>query len=1075
MARRIHVIGYSAHVRCCAIDKNFEYLFSLENVGVSQSFSFSRFVIKIFSLIALFHFFNQSIAAAPRPEWANEPEFIPTRAHAIGTMTSIAQDKQGFLWFGSHYDIHRFDGYKRIIYSPNPKDPSAIAGGQIKDIVVSNSNTVWVATGANGLSAYLPLADAFTNFEHQENNKESIPSNNVFALAVDRVGGVWVGTGNGLARVDDISHQIKRYQIHLGGVNSEKSSTGSKVIRALFLDANDQLWVGHELGLSQINTKTGHAAPLRLQVKDGAIWQGAVSSIYQTSDGTVWIGTEKQGLGRISDGRILFYPVNQEKQKSLKNPNIKDMIQVKDKLWVGTYGGGISIIDLTDYKLLQTIKASTEDQDSGVATVWRFLIDDSGLLWISTTGGIFKYNPDADAFVFLKKQESDPRSLSFNNILAVFEHSDGNIWISYLSNGLDILDASFNKIKHLNPDTTRDNWFSTHITDIVEDGTGKVWLASYGEGIIQVDSNQETMTHYTEGLLNPKISVLLHDQGRLFIGTHEGLNVLDLKTNTMQAITKVKGETTGAVGRIFDMVLYTDNSLWIASSNGLYVLPPGEQELLYLPSEPDKAGGLLGKAFMELEVDDQGRLILRSVGYGVEVMTDWDGSNGKFKSLFDSLDMEDKTTGHLSSDKLGRLWTILGVFSENFSDFRPLKSIDGLNLNAHSWTNSHGKTRSGLLLYSTKAGLNVFDPSTVKLWNYHPPIVATEILVEGEKKTLADDQVLNLPPNNRGVSIEFSALDFSSPDSNRYEYRLEGYDESWQTSSVDRRLVSFMNLAPGKYELRVRGTNHHGKWSDNELVIPIHQLAAWYQTLWFKAIVLLLILILGYSIHEYRLRLLKARTNLLKKMVRERTEELASANGELASANSNLENANNELQSLAKELELLATTDSLTGLANVRRFREFLNKVWSASIREKQELSVILLDVDYFKRYNDTYGHQKGDDCLQSVAQVLKNNVHRPLDLAARYGGEEFVIILSNTGKEGALQVAERVRKGVEALTVLHESSDVAKHVTVSLGVATTRPDASRTSDALIKKADDELYVAKENGRNRVSAGNLEV
>ena len=114
------------------------------------------FIISSLTLVA-----NASPTQSVKPEWADEPYFIPTRPHAIGTITAMAQDKQGFLWLGSHYDIHRYDGYKRRIFSPNPKDPNAISGGQIKDIVVSQSNKVWVATGANGLSVYSPQSESF--------------------------------------------------------------------------------------------------------------------------------------------------------------------------------------------------------------------------------------------------------------------------------------------------------------------------------------------------------------------------------------------------------------------------------------------------------------------------------------------------------------------------------------------------------------------------------------------------------------------------------------------------------------------------------------------------------------------------------------------------------------------------------------------------------------------------------------------------------------------------------------------------------------------------------------------------
>ena len=170
-------------------------------------------------------------------------------------------------------------------------------------------------------------------------------------------------------------------------------------------------------------------------------------------------------------------------------------------------------------------------------------------------------------------------------------------------------------------------------------------------------------------------------------------------------------------------------------------------------------------------------------------------------------------------------------------------------------------------------------------------------------------------------------------------------------------------------------------------------------------------------------------------------------------------------------LERLATLDGLTGIANRRAFDDRLQHEWSRAGRANAPLSLILADVDYFKRYNDVYGHQGGDDCLKAVAAVFQRLAFRSADLAARYGGEEFAIILPSTDLEGALQVGERIRAEVEAMALPHAGSEAAQWVTLSVGVATLYPDAgARTGlpGALVSLADQALYRAKDGGRNRV-------
>ncbi|WP_237395413.1 diguanylate cyclase [Okeania sp. KiyG1] len=169
-----------------------------------------------------------------------------------------------------------------------------------------------------------------------------------------------------------------------------------------------------------------------------------------------------------------------------------------------------------------------------------------------------------------------------------------------------------------------------------------------------------------------------------------------------------------------------------------------------------------------------------------------------------------------------------------------------------------------------------------------------------------------------------------------------------------------------------------------------------------------------------------------------------------------------------QELERLATIDSLTAVANRREFDQYFRQQWQVLKREQLPLTIIMCDIDYFKSYNDTYGHQTGDYCLRQIAQAIKRSVKRPADLVARYGGEEFAIILPNTVIEGGIHVAERIQQQVRLLEIVHHLSDVSRYVTVSMGVASIVPNQQLSSEVLILAADRGLYKAKKQGKNMI-------
>ncbi|MGV8042338.1 MAG: GGDEF domain-containing protein [Thermoanaerobaculaceae bacterium] len=252
----------------------------------------------------------------------------------------------------------------------------------------------------------------------------------------------------------------------------------------------------------------------------------------------------------------------------------------------------------------------------------------------------------------------------------------------------------------------------------------------------------------------------------------------------------------------------------------------------------------------------------------------------------------------------------------------------------------------------------------------------------------------------------------------------------------------------GHYTFKVWGRDYAGNVAGPvELAFAIRPApwVAWWAWLGYAALAVLVVL----GVLHLRTRAHRRREEELRALMDARTRELRQAN------------------ELLVELSYL---DPLTGIGNRRRFEERLLSEWKRAVRAKSYLSLVMIDIDHFKPYNDGYGHQRGDECLKAVATALVDGLPRAGDSVARYGGEEFAVILPLTDRTGAVKVAESLRVRVEALALPHGSSSVAPVVTISCGVATFVPTIDIHTDELIRLADEALYHAKQGGRNQTRA-----
>lgn len=958
-----------------------------------------------------------------RKVWKAPADGLPSNV-----VQAILQTRDGYLWLGTESGLVRFDGVSFTTF--DTENSPGLGHNTIQDLAEDASGNLWIATWGGGLTRY--SRGQFTSWSVGA----GLTSSFIRSVVVDKDDSVWLGTfGKGVFKFEN------GVFTHFG----EEHGLCGLEIRTLFLDVAGRLWVGtRKGGLCFLDGQTfrmvsadqglpSDYVTALAQDNEGRLWVGTsagvarlegdrfttwtqneglsgdrVSTIYQDRDGNVWVGTRGAGLNRLrEDGFVSFSAGSGD-----PGDHVRTLYEDKEgNLWVGTYGGLVQLADGT---------VVTHSIDEGLSNdlVWPILQDLRGDLWVGTWNGLNRWT-DGEFQVFT---EAD--GLPANGVFSLAEDSQGNLWIGTFGGGLaKYSDAGFSTI------TRGDGLADDTIWALFEDSKGALWIGTNGGGVQRLkDGHFDTFTT-KEGLSDNIISVIYEDDnGVVWIGTRTaGLNRLEDGQFTL--FNSDNGLPNDEVRCIYEA---GDGTLWIGTRGGLVRLKNGQFSTIGMAQGlPDRI------AYWVLE-DDQHNLWVSS-------------SRGIYRVALDQLNA-------VADGKLPRVDSLL--FGE--ADGMKRAECNGGSQPA-GW-----KTRDGHLWFPTSSGAVTIDPEAIFRNKVPPPLYLEKARLDDTVYTrwTMPEETLQTGPGLERLEVHYAALSFAAPHKNRYRYKLDGFDDKWIEAGT-RRTAYYTSLPPGKYQFRVMACNNDGVWTAEDAGFSFEVTPHFTQTFPFYALGALGFFLLGAGILYLRIRRLRQHQEMLENQVEERTQDLADANRKLHKAYGQLQETNELLEDTNLQLEILATSDALTSVANRRLFDQVLAMEFKRHARHKRQLSLVLLDIDYFKKYNDAYGHPGGDECLKKVASALKHCVHRSDDLLARYGGEEFAVVLPETLSGGALDLARKLNEAVSALALEHRDSDVASHVTISLGVATMTPGKRSTPQELVDAADAALYMAKEAGRNR--------
>jgi diguanylate cyclase (GGDEF)-like protein len=374
-------------------------------------------------------------------------------------------------------------------------------------------------------------------------------------------------------------------------------------------------------------------------------------------------------------------------------------------------------------------------------------------------------------------------------------------------------------------------------------------------------------------------------------------------------------------------------------------------------------------------------------------------------------------------------------------DFELYTEGDGLlSAQANGGAGPPAAWHSGRVWVATAVGLASVDP--LHLTRYEDTVLPVSIEhFEADGREMPLRGTIRLPAGTERVVLQYAGLGFIMPQRIRYRTKLEDFDETW----VERRgqnVAEYTNLGPGDYVFRVSAAYPYGEWNGSETSLRFSIAPLPWQRAWFWALVIVALLGLILLASQVRMRRLEHRAAELSAQVDEKTREL---------------------KRQADDYERQARIDQLTGLANRRAFDEWLADEFQRSRSEERPLSLVIMDLDHFKRVNDEYSHLIGDEVMRVVADVLRSHV-RAGDQAARWGGEEFTLTFHDIDGEQAVRICERIRQSIETTDFGRLAPDL--HITASFGVSDT--EQARSYEDLLRQADQALFQAKSEGRNRV-------
>ncbi|MBI5216731.1 MAG: hypothetical protein HY960_13345 [Ignavibacteriae bacterium] len=834
-----------------------------------------------------------SVSILVGQEYQSQTIITTEQGLSQNTVRDILLDERGFLWFATDDGLNKYDGYSFTMYK-HSRRRNSLSGNSTSCLFEDSNNNIWIGTAGNGLNKFEPATTMFTLFLNDTSNINSISSNNVTAVLEGRDGVFWVGTSNGLNRLDRETQKFTFVPFP----SVEHYPGQGDYVNTIFQSSDGLLWVGTSYGLVRCDSLGNfiHRYDENPAV-ESELSNRIVSTIYEDRFGQIWIGTFGGGINLYQPGQGNFKRLQSVPgfAEHIRTNYVKKIIHHDSNTIAVLTNRSVDLIDIVTHRVRNVWVNTVLTNPSAL------FVDASGVLWIGSTGtGIVKLNPMRKKFNSVFKGDSTKHGLSFSSVRAMYEDRDGDLWVGGHI-GLNVLRKSERTFAG---DYREAKWepvqsmLGENVFSIIEDPdeANIFWFGTEGGGVARFDKRNEKVTKYHPEVTDKQFyfpgskafKSYITRSGQLYFGTERGLAKWNSAGKFFEDFIHENDNPT-SIGPGAVKAINEDDSgkLWVGTDlGGISIYDTLTKHFLRIISDHNNPQSLSDNKVNAIYRDAKGRdWIATAAGLNLFI------ANEKQFVAFTTDDglANDYIYGILEDEK-GNLWLStnrgLSMFNPETKEFTNYDRHDGLQGDEFN-TLAYYKNKNGELFFGGVKGFTSFFPTEIQT---NPTI--PKVLITGFKKfnqTVTMEQSieflseLHLSYSDYVFSFEFTALEFTEPIKNKYAYMMVGFDDTWRTTTSEQRVATYTNLDAGEYVFRVIASNNDRVWNNEGTSLKIIIAPPFWEAVWFRAVGIALFASVIFGMYKFRVNSLHRQREAKQKFAHQLIESQEAERKRIAS------------------------------------------------------------------------------------------------------------------------------------------------------------------------------------------------